>query len=233
MRLAEMFLNALYPRGLTCDLCGRDARFGESGPAAYLCPACLALLRPAPALSPPDGLDGAAAGLLYTPEAARLMHRFKYGQGRYLAETFTAFLPLPEAAFDCILAVPLYPAREKRRGYNQSALLARCISTRTGIPVDSSLLLRTRDTASQTTLDHEARARNVRGAFRPGGEVKGLSFLLVDDVFTTGATLGECAKTLKAAGADKVYALAACAAELCAGGPYADSERRARPSDDF
>lgn len=225
MRLADMFLDALYPRGLTCDLCGRDVHLSESGPAAYLCPACLALLRPAPALSPPDGLDGAAAGLLYTHEAACLMHRFKYGQGRYLAETFAAFLPLPKAAFDRILAVPLYPAREKRRGYNQSALLAQCLSERTGIPVDSSLLLRTRDTASQTTLDHEARAHNVRGAFRLAGEAQGLSLLLVDDVFTTGATLGECARVLKAAGAGKVYALAACAAELYAGGPYVDSER--------
>lgn len=231
MNLVDMFLDALYPRGLTCDLCGRDARLGESGPAAYLCPACLALLRPAPALPPPDGLDGVAAGLLYTREAARLMHRFKYGQGRYLAETFAAFLPLPEAAFDRILAVPLYPARERRRGYNQSALLAQCISARTGIPVDSSLLLRTRHTASQTTLDHEARARNVRGAFRPVGDVKGLSLLLVDDVFTTGATLRECARTLKAAGAGRVYALAVCAAEPCASGSYVDSGRGARPDD--
>ncbi len=220
MSLAAMFLDALYPRGLTCDLCGRDARLGESGPAAYLCPVCLGLLRPAPALPPPDGLDGAAAGLLYTREAARLMHRFKYGQARYLAETFAAFLPLPGAAFDRVLAVPLYPARERRRGYNQSALLAQCISARTGIPVDSSLLLRARDTASQTTLDHEARARNVRGAFRQAGDVRGLSLLLVDDVFTTGATLGECARALKAAGAGKVCALAACAAEPCAGGGH-------------
>ena len=220
MRLADMFLDALYPRGLTCDLCGRDARLGDSGPAAYLCPACLALLRPAPALPPPDGLDGAAAGLLYTREAARLMHRFKYGQARYLAQTFAAFLPPPVGNFDRILAVPLYPAREKRRGYNQSALLAQCLSERTGIPVDSSLLLRTRDTVSQTTLDHEARARNVWGAFRQTGEAEGLSLLLVDDVFTTGATLGACARTLKAGGAARIFALAACAAEPGGGGAY-------------
>ncbi len=214
MKPLELFLEALYPRCLTCDFCGRDVRLEPAGPAAFLCPACLALMRPAPALPLPPALDGAAAGLLYTPEAARLMHRFKYRRGRYLAQTFAAFLPLGEAAVDYMLAMPLFPAREKERGYNQSVLLAQCFSTRTGIPLAESLLRRVRDTPSQTNLDHAARARNVRGAFRAVGEVKGLTLLLVDDVFTTGATLGECARVLKAAGAKHVYGLAACAANL-------------------
>lgn len=211
MGLTKIFLDALYPRGLACDLCGRDARLADSGPQAFLCPKCLSLLRPAPALPLCPGLDGAAAGLLYTGEAARMMHRFKYRRECYLAETFAAFLPLPEKA-DCILPVPLFPARQRLRGYNQSELLARCVARATGMPINGFLLSRVRDTLSQTTLDHDARARNVRGAFRAEGEVKGLAILLVDDVFTTGATVGECARTLKAAGAVRVYALAACAA---------------------
>lgn len=213
MGLIGTFLDALYPRGLTCDLCGRDARLDAAGPSAFLCPACLALLQPAPALPLPEGLDGAAAGLLYTPEAARLMHRFKYRQARYLAQTFAAFLP-PIPAADRVLPVPLFPVRERRRGYNQSRLLAQCICEGTGIPMDASLLRRTRNTASQTALDSDARARNVRGAFAAAGDAAGLTILLVDDVFTTGATLAECARTLKAAGAKWVYALAACAVDV-------------------
>lgn len=213
MGLMGMFLDSLYPRGLTCDLCGRDARLTESGPGAFLCPACLALLRPAPALPCPPGLDGAAAGLFYTPEAARMMHRFKYRQAPYLADTFAAFLPLPTMAVDRILAVPLYPGRERRRGYNQSALLAQRLAQRAEIPLDNTLLSRTRDTPSQTALDHAARARNVRGAFQASEGALGLSLLLVDDVFTTGATLSECGRALKVAGACRVYAVAACAVE--------------------
>lgn len=213
MGLIGMFLDSLYPRGLTCDLCGRDARLAAEGPEAFLCAACLALLRPAPGLACPLGLDGAAAGLSYTPEAARMLHRFKYRQAPYLADTFAAFLPLPATAVDRILAVPLYPGRERQRGYNQSALLAQCLAQKAGIPLDDTLLFRTKDTPSQTTLDHGARARNVRGAFRASEKAAGLSLLLVDDVFTTGATLSECGRTLKAAGALRVYAVTACAVE--------------------
>lgn len=211
MSLGAAFLNALYPRGVTCDLCGRDAFLGKAGPGAFLCPDCLKLLRPAPALPPPAPLDGLAAGLLYTEEAARLIHRFKYSGAQYLAETFAAFLPPPPAA-DCILPVPLYPGRRRRRGYNQSELLARCLSRAAGIPLEPGLLARLRDTPSQTALHPDDRARNVRGAFRAQGPARGRRVLLVDDVCTTGSTLCACAQALREAGAREVWAMTACAA---------------------
>lgn len=210
MRLVATFLNALYPRSVTCDLCGRDAFLEAAGPGAFLCPACLQLLRPAPPLPPPARLEGLAAGLAYTEEAARLIHRFKYGGAQYLAETLAAFLPPPPGA-DCVVPVPLYPGRQRKRGYNQSELLARRLARDTGIPLERGLLARLRDTPSQTALHPGDRARNVRGAFRAQGSALGRRILLVDDVCTTGATLSECARVLRAAGAAGVWAMAACA----------------------
>ena len=210
MRLPQLFLDALYPRRITCDLCGKDVRLEEDGPAAYLCLECLKLMEPSPDILIAPPLDGARAGLLYNDEAARLMHRFKYRQVRYLADTFAAFMnPLEESA-DYLLPVPLFEKRERRRGYNQSAILAKCVSERACIPMNQSLMIRTRDTLSQTALDHNERAKNVRGAFNVIGDVEGLSIVLVDDVFTTGATMGECARVLKDKGAGRVYALTAC-----------------------
>ncbi|NCB30799.1 MAG: ComF family protein [Clostridia bacterium] len=211
MKMLDLFWESLYPRRLTCDLCGKDVRLEDSGPAAFLCPACLALLRPAPALQLPSGLDGVWAGLLYNHAAAKMMHRFKYRNAPYLAQTFAAFFPVPPEV-DRILPVPLFPARRRKRGYNQSERLAVCASRNMAAPLDASLLRRTRDTLSQTAFSPGDREKNVRGAFCADKRLNGLSILLIDDVFTTGATAGECARTLKAAGAERVYALMACAA---------------------
>ncbi|MDR0840582.1 MAG: ComF family protein [Christensenellaceae bacterium] len=208
LRLLQAFLDALYPPSLTCNLCGKDAFVGPQG----LCEACAALLCPAPPLPLPSHLDGLRAGLLYDEHASALMHRFKYSGARYMAGTLAYFMQTEDAA-DAIVPVPLYPKRQKRRGYNQSLLLAQALSNRLGIPVHAEFLSRTRDTASQTTLRRAARADNVRGAFRASPGVAGLRLLLLDDVVTTGATLNECAAALKAQGALSVSALTVCAAK--------------------
>jgi len=112
-------------------------------------------------------------------------------------------------AVDCLVPVPLHPSREAERGFNQSMLLASRVSRRWGIPIVSRALRRQRPTPPQTDLDADERRRNVKGAFavsRPGA-VNGQHVLLIDDVFTTGATVSECARLLLDAGARTVGVL--------------------------
>jgi len=129
--------------------------------------------------------------------------------GRLMAEAASGLLDLEQ--FDLLIPVPLHPRRERARGYNQAALLARALGRATGRPVGSRVLRRIRHTEAQHGGQRE-REENVKGAFgvaRPD-RVQGRKVLLIDDVFTTGATVSECAKVLLAAGADEVgvYTLA-------------------------
>jgi ComF family protein len=104
------------------------------------------------------------------------------------------------------MPVPLHHHKERVRGYNQSALLSRELSRLTGWPIQTGLV-RIKETQPQVGLSAEERQRNVAEAFAwEGGEIDA-PVLLVDDVCTTGATLSQCAATLKSAGAAQVYAL--------------------------
>lgn len=125
-----------------------------------------------------------------------------------LAEAGAAILP-SEWAIDVVVPVPLAPRRQRARGYNQAAIAAARVASCRGIPV-RELLVRTRATPPQASLDAAGRARNLAGAFavRPGTGVLPGSVLLVDDVATTGATLEEAARVLRASGVASVYALA-------------------------
>jgi ComF family protein len=128
---------------------------------------------------------------------------------RDLAEKAHAALGRDESLWwgePVLVPVPLCPARERERGYNQSALLARELSRRSGLRSEAGVLVRRGNAPPQSTLEAAARARNVRGAFavRRPGPVRGRAVLLVDDVYTTGATLKECAKALLRAGASDV-----------------------------
>ena len=107
------------------------------------------------------------------------------------------------------MPVPLHPRRLRTRGYNQAALLSKFLGSRAGIPVAYELLTRARETRPQTRLSREQRLANVRGAFlvADAEAVSGRRILLVDDVFTTGTTLDECALALKRAGAARIAAL--------------------------
>jgi ComF family protein len=109
--------------------------------------------------------------------------------------------------FDIIVPVPLHPARQRERGFNQAALLADLLSVRIAIR-RRSLLERIRYTTTQTAFDRAERMENLHNAFRlrKNMDVRGLRVLLVDDVLTTGSTLSECARVLKRGGATSVHA---------------------------
>jgi competence protein ComFC len=140
------------------------------------------------------------------------IHRFKYSRALWF-EYFLADLLVREAApalrgqnWDFIVPVPLHSFKKRERGYNQAALLAARLARTTGIPMNEKLLRRVNPTATQTLLTREQRAANMRRAFAVPPRVKlpGKRIVLVDDVFTTGATTNACAQTLREAGADEI-----------------------------
>jgi ComF family protein len=143
----------------------------------------------------------------------RALHALKYGGERRLAgplgEAIAARWRRAGAGGEILVPVPASPDRIRERGYDQAALLAAMAGRRLGLPVVPALD-RARTTAAQASLDHDARARNLRGAFRPRPAMTpiGRWVVLVDDVITTGATLAACGSLLLDAGAACVSAIA-------------------------
>jgi competence protein ComFC len=141
-----------------------------------------------------------------------VIHRYKYHRALWF-EPFLADLLVREAKpdlsgqrWDFIVPVPLYPVKQREREFNQAERLAVRLSVATNIPVNKKLLRRVMPTATQTLLTREQRAKNMRGAFavhRDSG-LDGERIVLVDDVFTTGATTSACAKALRDAGAGDI-----------------------------
>lgn len=151
------------------------------------------------------------APLLYVEPTDRLIHRLKYEGYFALAGPLSDFLiegwPAWQQPPDLILPIPLHPRRQRRRGYNQSELLARPLARERFIDFSAAALRRTRHTVPQVGLGPAERADNVRGAFAADAAlVRGRHILLVDDVLTTGATMSSAAEALLAAGARTVSA---------------------------
>jgi len=157
------------------------------------------------------GFDAAYCFGAYDGVLRDLIHLLKYSRIRTLAGPLAEYLIAAyprEERFDAIVPMPLHWRRYWRRGFNQSALLARQLGRRCGIPVLGAVR-RSRATPPQAGLANAKRRVNVMGAFAParGRSVKGLRILLVDDVMTTGATASSCAGALKRAGASYVAVL--------------------------
>ncbi len=143
--------------------------------------------------------------------ARDLIHALKYSGVSAVApqmgEEMAALLLRWEPGVSTIVPVPMGGSRERRRGYNQSALLAREIGRFTGIPVARRALVRRPGPSQVEQPDEAARRANAKNAFAAGRKPVSDDVLLVDDTMTTGATLDACARILKSVGADRVYGL--------------------------
>ncbi len=176
-------------------------------------------------LAPPD-FDRAVAFANYDDEMREMLHLLKFAARRRMAEFVLgdrlaqAVLKL-ESSFESsrvvelvVVPVPLFAARERERGFNQSELLAQAAVKVLGrqrpawrLRIESGVLLRVKDTRSLYRLNPHQRRVNLRGAFRVAKKVviAGREVLLIDDIMTTGATARECARVLKRSGAAKVW----------------------------
>jgi ComF family protein len=192
-----------------CDRCGAASLATEADAE----PPYVALrLTCARCTTDPPQYDYARAAALYEGQLRDAIHALKFSGRRALAsplgdlaaEQCAASLP---GAIDALVPVPLARARERERGFNQAALLARRIGRHLDVPIRSSWLARIRSTRPQSDLSAPERRANVRDAFRASGRVAGRHVLVVDDILTTGATLDACARALRAAGARRIGVL--------------------------
>jgi ComF family protein len=187
-----------------------DLRFSGQMAAKMRCRACR--------MAEPE-FDRAVAFGDYDGELRKLIHLMKFdgvvsAAGLLGARLAEAVLQLEGVAGKelLVVAVPLFGARKRERGYNQSVLLADRALARLGklrpdwrLTAAHGLMRRVRRTEAQYTLSQRERRRNLRGAFAVVGNVSGREVLLIDDIMTSGATARECARVLKAAGAAKVW----------------------------
>ena len=159
--------------------------------------------------------DFATAAYRSRGAVRRLVHRLKYEKAQHLRHYLGRMLaagfrdPRVKAAPpDALVPVPLHPAREREREFNQAQLLASAASARLGLPV-LDCLIRCRYTRTQTNFHREERFANLEGAFRARreAEIAGKRLALVDDVLTTGSTADACARVLREAGASAVVVI--------------------------
>jgi ComF family protein len=219
--ICDVCLNSFTPiPKRACEICGQPIESFYTEPVqGLLCPNC----------SPARYAFARARSLaLYQDALVSAVLMMKYQRVEPLAKWFAvrlADLVRDQGEFfaaDIVVPVPLHRNRQRERGYNQAALLAKPLANALKLPYQPVLLVRTRERPARKVLSIEERWEAVRGAFatRPGSQVDNLRVLLVDDVLTTGATLDACARALLDSGAKSVVALTvACAARSPVTGP--------------
>ena len=194
MSFLSIIIDAIFP--LKCISCEKILTNEK-----HLCADCNAMINWLK-----GQLSNARAMAAYDGVWANIIHNYKYNKATYLAGPLGFLMAdMVDYEYDLIIPVPLHPKRLRERGYNQSALLAKRLAGLTGFRCDLLSLKRIKPTVDQVGLSKSERLENVKGAFESNtglGDV-----LLIDDVMTTGATVNECIKVLKKAGAARVDVL--------------------------
>ncbi len=223
-RLLSQIINHLFPS--QCPSCGAETDDISHAPFCLGCwsrirrysgPACRVCSTPlsseysdicAGCLKDPPPFSRALGFGIYEGALADAIHHYKFRGTRRLHKPLGRFmLDLAPSGIDAVVPVPLSVRRLRERGFNQSLLLARVISGKTGVPLIFNRLLKREDTLPQIGLSAARRKSNIRGAFTTAGKFGGMRLLLIDDVMTTGATVRECSKELLKAGAREVVVL--------------------------
>lgn len=223
--LSDLF----FDETLTCSFCRREIHSGS-----YYCEECLEKLPynngykcAVCGRRTPDGsmrcehcagenphFDRAFSVFDYERPISGAILRLKYSNKRFIArelgETFLTFAYRKSGiTADVIVYAPMFERDEKKRGFNQSRLLAEALGETIGVKTDGNVIFKTKHTDRQATLDRKTRAENLKNCFALNGkaDLSGKTVLIVDDVMTTGATLNEMAKTLRKAGPKAIYCL--------------------------
>lgn len=231
MKLLEKLLNFVYPKHYKCIVCGEEIATGLD-----ICEHCLATLPymkgnlclrcgqmlhdesefcdNCKASHDPWYFDICRSVFQYEYPITRLIRSLKFDNAKYmfpsLSKLLTYLYEQNELTCDVIVPVPLHAKRLKQRKYNQAELLAKDLSDTYSIPIDTLNLIKTRDTKSQTKYQMKDRKSNVKDAFNilARNVYKDKIVLIIDDVYTSGATINECARILKEkGGATSVIAL--------------------------
>ena len=227
MKLWRIISELFFPSGIKCIICGKELasenRYGvcdkckityntqyclKCGRAianmATYCDECQNVTQP---------YDLARAPLIYENETVSVVHKLKYGGAKYLAENMAQFMAdvyyEQNINADFITFVPMYHKKQKQRGYNQAELLANELSKLINLPVVSTLN-RVKQSANLARMGRQERREAIESAFESivtKNDVKDKNVLLIDDVFTTGATSGQCCKVLKKLKCGKITVL--------------------------
>ncbi len=233
-KIKDIFLDALFPPGLYCISCGSLITPDRS---YSLCDSCIRKLhwitdrtcekcgKALPetyhgrvcynCMMHSHDFDRGFSCLTYGMYERELVFGLKYHGKGYLGRIFGDMMydriVLENLMTDVIIPVPVHRSREKQRGYNQAAVMAKRLAERSGIPADSMSLVRVRQTQKLRGLDPVERESVLQDAFfvpeHRRDRIKGRNVLLIDDIMTTGATADACSRTLHEAGASKVYFL--------------------------
>ena len=217
MRSADflgVILGLLFP--VRCAACGEV--LATSAQQAVLCHACEAKLRRLE-FAPKHGaeLDGLFSAFIYSGAGAALIKEFKFNRNtacykNALQKPFEEYVKNASnnICIDIVVPVPMYAAAKRKRGFNQSDYIAKCLAAYLCLPYGENILQKVQKNKVQHHLPSAERYINVKGVYacKEPQKVCGKTILLVDDIVTTGATMAECAKVLRSAGAEMVYGAA-------------------------
>lgn len=202
-KVFEYLFCASYPY---CIYCGRE---NDVNPKIHACKDCEPLLVPVGKIKQTADISFFAVYHFNQP-VKNMLHNYKYNGKKYLAreisDILADFYNENNLSADVITFVPLHKAKLRKRGYDQSFLIAKHLAKKLNLPFDT-LLNRVINTKTQTLLNHEERIINVKNAFTPAKTLIPKDVLLIDDTITTGSTAEECAKALLFSGAKHVTVL--------------------------